>query len=75
MKTKPKLLLNDTKPGTGEGQQSWHPEPFYCFVKNDNSSGLSSEIGGTFRKRVSCKFINPDLICSSCANIPNLPSF
>ena len=79
MKTKPKLLLNDTKPGTDEGQQSWYPEPFYFFIKNDDSSGLSSEIRGTFRssqcKRVSCKFINADGICSSCANIPNLPSF
>ena len=60
-------------------RQSWYPEPFYCFVKNDDSSGLSSEIGGTFRssqcKRVSCKFINADWICSSSANIPNLPSF
>lgn len=64
MKTKPKLLLNATKPGKDEGQQSCYPEPFYCFVKNDDSSGLSSEIGGTFRssqsKRVSCKFINAD---------------
>ena len=73
------MLLNDTKPGTDEGQQSWYPEPFYCFVKNDDSSGLSWEIKGTFRssqcKRVSCKFISADGICSSCANIPNLPSF
>ena len=64
MKTKQKLLLNDTKPGTDGGQQSWYPEPFYSFVKNDDSSGLSSEIGGTFRssqcKRVPCKFINAD---------------
>ena len=72
-------MLNDTKPGIDEGQQSWYPEPFYAFVRNDDSSGLSSEIRGTFRssqcKRVSCKFINADGICSSCANIPNLPSF
>ena len=26
-------------------------------------------------KLVSCKFISADGICSSCANIPNLPSF
>ena len=79
MKTKPKLLLNDTKPGIDEGHQSWYPEPFYSFVKNDDSSGLSSDIRGTFRssqcKLVSCKFINADGICSSCVNIPNLPSF
>ena len=41
MKTKPKLLLNDTKPGIDEGQQSWS-EPFYSFVRNDDSSGSSS---------------------------------
>ena len=47
--TKPKLLLNDNKPGTDEGKQSWYPEPFYSFVKNDTSSGLSTEIKRTFR--------------------------
>ena len=48
-------------------------------MKNDDSRGLSWEIRGTFRSsqcnRVSCKFISADGICSSCANIPNLPSF
>ena len=40
MKTKPKLLLNDTKAGIDEGQQLWYPEPFYFLVKNDDSSGV-----------------------------------
>ena len=79
IQTNPKLLLSDTKPGTDEGKQSWYPEPFYTFTNNDTSSGLSTELRGTFRstecKRVSCKFISADGICSSCANIPNLPSF
>ena len=72
-------MLNDSKPGTDEGKQSWYPEPFYSFKSTDTSSGLSTEIRGTFRssqcKRVSCKFISADGMCSSCADIPNLPSF
>lgn len=72
-------MLNDSKPGTDEGKQSWYPEPFYSFESTDTSSGLSTEIRGTFRssqcKRVSCKFITADGMCSSCANILNLPSF
>ena len=79
IQTKPKLLLSDTNPGMDEGKQSWYPEPFYSFTNNDTSRGLSTEIRGTFRstecKRVSCKFISADGICSSCAKIPNLPSF
>lgn len=43
-------------------------------------SGLSTELGELLDrssecKLVSCKFISADGICSSCANIPNLPSF
>ena len=37
MKTKPKLLLNDTNPGIDEGQQSWYPEPFYFFAEDETA--------------------------------------
>lgn len=34
---KPRLLLNDLKPGEDEGKVSWYPEPHFIVHKTDET--------------------------------------
>ena len=45
---KPKLLLNDTKPGEDEGKVSWYPEPH--FNKSNETGKIETK--GTFRSLI-----------------------
>lgn len=68
---KPKLLLNDTKPGEDEGKVSWYPEPHFIVNKSNETGKIETK--GTFRSRDAGTFV--DDMCSACTKIPNLKSF
>ena len=44
---KPRLLLDDFKPGEDEGKVSWYPEPHVIVHKPDEAGNI--KIKGTFR--------------------------
>ena len=43
---KPKLLLNDTKPGEDEGKVSWYPEQHFIVNKSNETGKIETK--GTF---------------------------
>ena len=74
---KPRLLLDDLKPGVDEGKVSWYPEPHVIVHKPDEAGYV--EIKGTFRSadcsRSGDSGAFEDEMCASCTNIPKLKSF
>ena len=74
---KPRLLLDDLKPGVDEGKVSWYPEPHVIVHKPDEAGYI--EIKGTFRSadcsRSGDSGAFEDEMCAACTNIPKLKSF
>lgn len=74
---KPRLLLDDLKPGEDEGKVSWYPEP-HVIVPKPVEAGYV-EIMGTFRSADCLQSGDSgafeDDMCSACTNIPKLKSF
>ena len=74
---KPRLLLDDLKPGIDEGKVSWYPEPHVIVHKPDEAGYVG--IKGTFRS-ADCSWSGDsgafeDEMCAACTNIPKLKSF
>ena len=69
---KPRLLLDDLKPGVDEGKVSWYPEPHVIVHKPDEAGYI--EIKGTFRSadcsRSGDSGAFEDEMCAACTNIP-----
>ena len=70
---KPKLLLNDTKPGEDEGKVSWYLEPHFIVNKSNETGKIETKGTFCFWSGDAGTFV--DDICSACTKIPNLKSF